>query len=353
MTSPQPETPAGLIERWALPGIFIILAITAMRLASALLLPVAVAALFALLLAKPVRFLVRRRVPASLAAGVVVFGTVIAFATLVYLFATPAASWIERAPRTLTTAQVKINRLMKPIEKLQRTAEKVEEITSSNKGPVRSVKVAEDGLMSKVSGTTLHFLGSFATVVFLSFFLLAQGERFREKVAEFMHRRHHSNVQDLLRDMQAQMSTFLLTAAMINVGVGLCTYGALLLIGMPNPGLWGVVAGVFNFLPYIGAIATMVIIGLAGLVSFDAPSQAFMAVGAFFVINLIEANIVTPTLMGRRLPLNPVAVFLGFLFWGWVWGIPGAVLAVPLTVMVKVIVDRIPSLEPLGVLLDS
>ncbi|MBA2291355.1 MAG: AI-2E family transporter [Gemmatimonadales bacterium] len=353
MTSPTPGTPLGLIQRWALPGIFIILAITAMRLASALLLPVAVAALFALLLAKPVRWLVRRRVPTSLAAGVVVFGTVIAFGTLVYLFATPAASWIERAPRTLTTAQVKINRLMKPIEKLQRTAEKVEEITSPNNDPVRSVKVAQDGLMSKVSGTTLHFLGSFATVIFLSFFLLAQGERFREKVAEFVHRRHHSNVQDLLRDMQAQMSTFLLTAAMINVGVGLCTYGALLLIGMPNPGLWGVVAGVFNFLPYIGAIATMVIIGLAGLVSFDAPSQAFMAVGAFFAINLIEANIVTPTLMGRRLPLNPVAVFLGFLFWGWVWGITGAVLAVPLTVMVKVIVDRIPSLEPLGVLLDS
>lgn len=353
MTSPQRETPAGLIERWALPGIFIILVITAMRLASAFLLPVAVAALFALLLAKPVRFLVRRRVPASLAAGMVVFGTVIAFATIVYLFATPAASWIERAPRTLTTAQVKINRLMKPIEKLQRTAEKVEEITSSNKGPVRSVKVAPDGLLSKVSGNALHFLGSFATVVFLSFFLLAQGERFREKVAEFVHRRHHSNVQDLLRDMQAQMSTFLLTAAMINIGVGVCTYGALLLIGMPNPGLWGVLAGVLNFLPYIGAIATMVVIGLAGIVSFDAPSQALMAVGAFFAINLIESNLVTPTLMGRRLPLNPVALFLGFLFWGWVWGVTGAVLAVPLTVMVKVIVDRIPSLQPLGVLLDS
>ena len=350
---PNPKSPFVAVQRWALTGIFFILGVAALRLGKSFLLPIAVSALFALLLAKPVRWLSRGRVPITLAAGVVVMGVVLAFATTVYLLATPAASWIGRAPQSLETAQGKIRKLTQPLQKLQRATEKVEEITSTTNSPERSVKVETGGLMSRVSGTTMGFLTGFFTVVFLTFFLLAQGDRFREKVGEFLHWRHHAEVQDTLRDMQAQMSTYLFTATTINVGVGVVTFLALWMLGMPNPALWGVMAGVLNFIPYIGAIATLAVIGIAGLVSFDTTSQTFMVVGAFFIINMIESNIVTPTLMGRRLPLNPVAVFVGFLFWGWVWGITGAVLAVPLTVLVKVIADRIPSMQPIGVLLDS
>ena len=92
---------------------------------------------------------------------------------------------------------------------------------------------------------------------------------------------------------------------------------------------------------------------LAGLVTFDTTGPAFMGAGAFFAINLLEANVVTPVMLGRRLPLNPVAIFMGLLFWGWVWGVTGAVLAVPLMVMIKVVSDRIKPLEPLGIMLDN
>ena len=348
-----PKSPPSTMLRWAIGGIFLILLVAALRLGSTLLMPIAVSGLFALLLAKPVRWMSRRRIPVGIGAGIVVLGVVAAFIVAVFLLAAPAAAWVETAPRTLVTAQVKIRRLMRPIEKLQRTAEQVEKITNTSDTKETSVKVESAGLMSRVSGTTVGFLGGFFTVVFLTYFLLAQGERFRQKVGEFLHRRHHLEVQDALRDMQAQMSTFLFTATAINAGVGVLTYIALLVIGMPNPGLWAVIAGVLNFIPYIGAIVTMIVIGLAGIVSFEGTSQPLMAVSAFFVINMIESNIVTPTLMGRRLPLNPVAVFVGFLFWGWVWGVTGAVLAVPLTVTIKVVADRIPGLQPLGVLLDN
>jgi predicted PurR-regulated permease PerM len=353
LTTPPTRSPLVSVQRWALSGIFLILAIAGLRLGRPLLLPIAISALFALLLAKPVRWMSKHRIPVGLGAGAVVFGVVVAFSLTVYLLATPAASWVEQAPRSLETAQGRIRKLLSPIQKLQRTAEKVEQITKTSTGPDRSVKVAPAGLMSRVSGTTMGFLGGFFTVVFLTYFLLAQGERFREKVGEFLHRRHHTEVQDTLRDMQAQMSTFLFTATTINIGVGFLTFLALLVIGMPNPGLWGVLAGVLNFIPYIGAIVTLIVIGAAGIVSFETTSQPLMAMGAFFAINMIESNIVTPMLMGRRLPLNPVAIFVGFLFWGWVWGVAGAVLAVPLTVLVKVIADRVPGMQPLGVLLDS
>jgi len=353
MATTAVRSPLVTVQRWALTGIFLILGVAALRLGSTLLLPVAVAALFALLLAKPVRWLTARRVPPGIAAGLVVLSVVACFVTAVYFLASPAAEWMARAPSTLQTAQVKVRKLMRPIAQLQQTARQVEQITSTTPSNQQAVKVAPAGLLSKLSGTTIGFLGGFFTVVFLTFFLLAQGDRFREKVSEFVHRRHHSDVQDTLRDMQQQMSTYLFTATTINTCVGILTYLILLAVGMPNPGLWAVMAGVLNFIPYIGAIVTLGLIGLAGIVSFETTSQPFMAMGGFFVVNLIESNIVTPMMMGRRLPLNPVAVFLGFLFWGWVWGVLGAVLAVPLTVMIKVIADRVPSMQTVGVLLDS
>ena len=103
----------------------------------------------------------------------------------------------------------------------------------------------------------------------------------------------------------------------------------------------------------IGALATLLLIGVAGFVSFDQPKTALLAAGAFFVINMFESNLATPMILGRRLPLNAVALFLGLLFWGWIWGITGAVLAVPLTVMVKIICDHVEPLEPVALFLDS
>lgn len=352
MTAPRVRSPLVTVQRWALTGIFIILSVAALRLGRTLLLPIAIAGLFALLLAKPVRWLNRRGLALGLAAGLIVLGSVGVFVTSMYLLAAPAASWISRAPSTLGVVQVRVRKLMRPFTKLKQTAEKVEAITQSGPQQVE-VKVSNPDLLTRLSGTTMKFLGGLVTVVFLTYFLLAEGERFREKVGEFLHRRHHSEVEDGLHDMQGQMSTYLFTATVINTAVGVLTFGVLTLIGMPNPALWGVLAGVLNFIPYLGAIATMVMIALAGIVSFETTSQPLIAVGAFFVINLIEANVVTPKLMGRRLPLNPVAIFLGFLFWGWVWGIPGAVLAVPLTVMIQVIAARVPSLQTIGALLDS
>ena len=344
-------------ERWFSAGTFFILLVTALKLASAFFLPVVASALLALLLAPPVRWLSKRGLPAGVAAAMIVTGLVVVVGLGVFSLARPAAAWLSRAPETMEQAREKIQRIARPLYNLQRTAAKVQEATA-NPAPdgtrkPTTVEMAPAGMFAKLPGTTIGFLGAVSTVLFLTFFLLAAGERFSEKLGDIMPERYRRQMIDGLRDMQAQMSRYLSTSALIRASLGLATWGVLALVGLPNPALFGVTAAILNFIPYLGSLAMLLIIGVASLVSFDTTQQALLAMGAFFVLSLIEGNVVTPLLLGHRLPLNAVAIFVGLLFWSWIWGVTGAVLAVPLTVLIKVIADRVQPLEPLGVILDS
>jgi predicted PurR-regulated permease PerM len=157
--------------------------------------------------------------------------------------------------------------------------------------------------------------------------------------------------REISAEIETSVTRYLRTVTLINIGLGLATWGVLAALKMPNAGLWGMVAGVLNIVPYLGAVATAGILALAAIVSFDSLGRALLMPGAFLLLNMIEANVVTPALMGKQFPLNPVAVFVGLLFWGFVWGIPGAILAVPMMVTIKIVCDRVPSLRALGELL--
>lgn len=339
--------------QWPSIGLFVLALIAALRIGRSLVLPILMAGLLALLLVPAVNWLTRHRVPSIVAAGLVLLAIVGAAGTAVVAISGPAAEWLERAPRTLTQAERKLRRLTKPLEQLQATAKKVEEVAQGATQPQRTTtaQASPGGLFQKISGNTLAFAGAMMTVIFLAFFLLSTAPRFRAKFEELLPAEDSAQVLDAIGAMQEQMSRYLAVTVSINVGVGLLTWGMLHLLEMPNPGLWGVVAGVLNFIPYLGAIITIGVILLAGIVSYDDPSRAFLAAGAFFALNLAEGNVVTPTLLGRRLPLNPVAIFGGLLFWGWLWGVTGAILAVPLMACLKVMADRIEPLKPVGVML--
>jgi predicted PurR-regulated permease PerM len=351
---PEPgrRYPTILSGRWAIIGLFVLAFIAALRVGSSLVLPIVWAGLLALLLAPAVNWLASHRIIPAIAAALVLLSLIGVVGTTVVVLSGPATSWIGRAPETLAQAERKLRRLTRGIEQLQETAEAVEGVAQGGQPRRREAATAPaGGLFAKLSGTTVAFAGSLATVIFLSYFLLAMGHRFREKLDDILPSGHRAEVSAAVSQMQHQMSRYLAISTAINVGVGLLTAGLMLLIGMPNPALWGVLAGVLNFIPYLGALVTLAVIFLAGLVSFDTTGQAFLAAGAFFVVNLLEANIVTPMLMGRRLPLNPVAIFGGLLFWGWLWGVTGAILAVPLMACIKVMADRIEPLKPLGEML--
>lgn len=339
---------------WPLVGIFVILAVAALKIGSTFVLPIVVSALFTFLLGPPVRWLRRRGLPEGIGAAIVVFGTLTLFSAGIFFLAQPAADWLERAPASLSQAEKKLRRLFKPLQSIQQTAERMEDVADATKTDTPKVEIARPGLLKRVTGSGATFGGAALTVVFLTYFLLSTGPLFRRKLAAVLPgRRERVKVEEALAEIELQMGRYLWLTTLINAVVGLLTWGFLALIGMPNAALWGALAGILNFIPYVGALVTIGLIGIAALVSFDTTDKALLAAGGFFVVNLIESNLVTPAVLGKRLPLNVVALFVGLLFWGWIWGITGAVLAVPLTVMLKVIFDHVEGMEKVGVFLEN
>jgi predicted PurR-regulated permease PerM len=333
-------------------AIFLILLTAALRFGAGLLLPIAIAALFTLLLDPPVRALRRLGLPTSVGAALVVFGALGAMVGGGALLAGPATEWIEAAPKTMEQIQRKVRRLLRPI---QRTAEQVDRAAESAvQESTPTVQLKAPGVLQRVTGSTANFVATSITVVFLTYFLLAMLPVFRRKVAHLIGNRAGArNMEELLTEIEVQMSRYVLINTLTSVGVGLATWAFLAVVGLPNALLWGVAAFLLNFIPYAGALVTVVLVGAAGLAAFDGTGQVLLVMGGCAAINLIEGNLVTPHLMGKALPLNPVAIFLSLLYWGWVWGPAGALLAVPITVMLQVLFARIEALRPVAILLDS
>lgn len=336
----------------AIVGTFIVLAVGALKLAAPLLIPIAVALLLSQLFAPMVRWLCRFRVPPAIAAAIAVFGFTSVTVAGVVLLASPAAAWVARAPQTLSRVERKVRNLVRPIQRLEQAAQKVEAVTGD--GSTQKVAVQKPGMLERLSGTTANMAGGALSVIFLTYFLLAYAPLFRSKLSDLLPKRvERAKVEGALQEIEVQMSRYLVLNTIVSLIVGTVTWLLLLAIGMPNAALWGVLAGVLNFIPYLGAVVTIVVIGLAALVSFDTLQQPLIAIGGFALINMLEGNLLTPMLLGSKLPLNPVALFVGFLFWSWVWGIAGAILAVPMTVLIKVACDRIEATKSFAMFLDN
>jgi predicted PurR-regulated permease PerM len=345
---------AALSGRGPIAGIFIILLVAALRLGAALLIPITVSILLSLLLGPLVRSLRARGIPEWLGAGVLVFGTVGLLGTGVGLLAGPAADWVQRSPAMLGQIEAKVRRLIVPFKAIQQTAHQVEQAASPSDGTTpQKVEVQAPGLMTRLGGGTATLVAATLTIVFLTYFLLATEQRFRARLVGLQRDRlHQERMEHALGEIERQTSRYLLFTTIISIGLGGCTWGLLALAGLPSAGLWGLAAGVLNFIPYAGGLITGVL-PAAALLSFDGIERTLVVVGGFSLIHLVTGNFVTPALLGRKLPLNPVALFVFLLFWAWVWGIPGAIIAVPLTVMVKVICDHVESLRPVAAFLDN
>ena len=213
----------------------------------------------------------------------------------------------------------------------------------------RQVEIKGPGLTKQLFGGTAAFLGSMTVILFLTYFLLAVGDLFLQKlVAVLPQFRDKRTAVSIARETEAQISVYLFTSTLINIGVGVVTGVAMWLVGMPNAVLWGVVAAVLNFVPYVGAVVNMVVLLLAAVVTFESTSRALLVPAVFLGINLIEGNLVTPMILGHRMRLNTVALFIGFVFFWYIWGIPGAILAVPIMAALKIVCDHIESLAPIG-----
>jgi len=344
----RPSSPVSVV-------ICTVMVIATLRLGRALVLPIVVAVLLTLTLRAPVRWLARHHIPNRLGAALIVFGVIGIVGGATALIASPAVEWIASAPRTIQTVETKMRRIMKPLHALEQSADRMQQAAgpSGTRAPTL-VQLATPGLVERLTTGSLIAIPTALSVVFLTYFLLANDALARRKLAGLLPGAAELDRRERLLDqIEIAASHFLVTVSVVNVGVGLATALALWLIGVPNAVLWGSIAAVLNFMPYLGAMVTATLIAVAATASIDSLPHALIAPAVFLAIHLTESNIVTPFALGRHLPLNTVAIFLGLLFFGWMWGIPGAVLAVPFTVCVRLVCDYVPALARVGELLDN
>jgi len=337
----------------ALTGLLALATVYTLYVARSFCLPVVLAVLVSFLLAPVMRALRRMHIPQPVAATLVMLTFVGATLYGIYALSGPASSWIASAPQSLRKIDDKLRALRTPVQKMNQAAEQVQQMaTVRDAAPdpnVQKVEIKEAGIAESVFSLTQGFLAGGMVVVILLYFLLASGDLLLRKLARVLPRFEDKKVAvEIARRIENEISTYLLTITCINIAFGTVVGVMLSFVGLPNPVLWGVMIGTFNFVPYVGPLASMVVLTLVGVVTFDSIGRALVAPAIFFCIDAIEGNFITPALLGRRLALNPVVIFLAVTFWGWLWGIAGALLAVPMLATLKIFCDEIKPLAAVG-----
>lgn len=268
----------------------------------------------------------------------------------------PATRWLDELPFAMIDARDKLEALRKPVAEVQEAAEKVEDLAQGKPAPgeKRPVQVAVQGpgLTQVFLGGALTIVAGVVVVIALLFFLLASGDTLlRQAVSIAPRLSDKRRVVEIARETEDDISYYLLTVSLINAGLGVAVGTAMYVLDMPNAVLWGVMAAVFNYVPFLGAVIGIGIVGLVALVTFDQFWAILLPPLTYLMLTSLEAQFITPALLARRLTLNPVAVFLALIVWTWLWGVAGALLAVPMLATFKICCDHIEPLQPIGTML--
>ena len=329
-------------------GLFVLASFYTLHFAQAFFMPVVLAILLDFLLKPLVRGLNRLRIPEAVGAALVLCGMLALGSYALYSLSTPAAAWLGRAPRSLAQAEYKLRELRKPMQKVGETAEQLARMTDGD-APAATVEVRTSDVRDSLLHGAREFLVQSVAVIILLYFLLASGDLFLRKLVRVLPTfRDKKRAVEIARETEHHISSYLLTVTLINTGLGIAVGLAVNLAGVPNPVLWGVMAGVLNFVPYLGATVGIGILAVVSLLTFESPWYALVPPGLYLAIATIEGNFVTPVLLGRQFTLNPVMVFVCLAFWGFLWGIPGMLVAVPLLAIFKIFCDHVEPLLPVG-----
>lgn len=323
-----------------------------------ILVPMVFGCLIALMFRPVVRKLRRWGLPdlvgASLTLGVLMAILLLCVVNLIE----PARHWIDTMPEQLQQLQAKLNGVFGQFKELAATADKVEELARGQQGASRPVRVeiAQSGLASNVAvlSVTGSAIGAGFLVVALAFFLLIWGDGLLNNVLHLLDTlSDKKRTVELVHDIERGIASYLLMVALINIGLGASIGISLWLLGVPNAGLWGVMTTVFNFVPFFGSLVAFVIVTIVSLLSFESFSYALIAPAVFLVLSGIESHFITPSVLGRSMSLNPILVFVALIFGGWMWGIGGAFLAVPLLAIAKLACERFERTRPFAVLMEA
>ncbi len=312
--------------------------------AKPVLLPIALAVLLAAVLAIPVRHLKRHHIPEAIGAAIVLAVLAAAVVLVFAAVAKPAMQWAERAPRTLQQLTDLLAQAMHSLERMTRDGAAAAAAPGS--GPLAD-RLTEEGLvLTRVALVNLQdFVLGAASMLVLLYFLLASGKFFlRALVRALPEPRAKFRAVRIARALQSDIAHYFATMSLINVGLGAATGLALAALGMPNPTLWAMLVAALTFIPYLGPAVLVAVLGIAGAVAFHTPQQILAVPLVFLGLHVIESQLVSPVVMGRRMALNPAVIIAAVMAWGWIWGILGTLIAVPVLLAAKVLCRHVPSL---------
>jgi predicted PurR-regulated permease PerM len=335
----------------ALTGIFLLAIFYTVYFTRSLLLPIVLAVLLSYLLRPIVRAISKAKIPPILGSALVLIGAVAVLAYGLSFLAGPAAGWIEKAPYSMREIEHKLMPLKKPIEKVTQASGALENLTTTEptQAKTTTVEVKQHRLTDELMAQTPEFLSSALTTLILLYFLLAYDGVFLAKLIKLMPTlSDKKRAVAIAHEIEGQISRYLLTVTIINCCLGTAVGVTVGLLGLPNPMMWGAMVAVLNFIPYLGAFTGIICMTLGAILSFDNFSYALLFPASYFILAALEGNFITPMVMGRSLTLNPVLVLFSLTFWGWMWGIAGIILAVPILAAFKIFCSHIEQMEPLA-----
>ena len=341
-----------------------------LRWASAVFIPLMVGILFSYGLSPVVDWLALRRIPRALSAALLVLGIVFGFGATVYSLSDDAGKLVETLPLAanklrdtarmhFTQSDSTLATVQKAATQLEQAAEETNRTAPLGRG-VQRVQIekakfdVKDYLWTGTLGL-LAMLGQIGMVALITFFLMASGDTFRRKLVKIAGptlSRKKITLQ-ALNEIHDQIQRYMMVQIFTSGLVGVATWLCFLAVGLENAAVWGIAAGVLNLVPYIGNVLITAGSAMVGFLQFGTLDMALLVAGISLVINSIEGFLLTPWLTSRASKMNPVAVFVGVLAWGWLWGAWGLLLGVPILMVIKAVCDRVDDLNAVGELLGD
>lgn len=357
--TPSPQTTKGKDDAWLsadlstpLYGLFSLGVLYTLYVANQIILPIILAIMTSMLLSPLVnRARTRLGIPRMVTALLLMIILLLALAGLGWAVAQPALDWAEKAPRSISRVLVGESAIKKQLDRVSRSAEKMEESVkelSDNKGrpPTNTVVLQSDSWRSQLASNVQNGLAGLALAMALSYFLLVSGDRLVQNFVRQVPRPHRRAVLSIVRDSQQQIARYLAVIGISNSLVGAITGLIAWAVGLPTPALWGLIAGLARFIPYLGVIITIALLAMVSVSSLDTPLMMSIAPLGYLALTSLVGFFIEPYIHGFRMAINPVVIFVSIFFWGWLWGPVGVLLAVPLMTVIQVVLRQIPRLRP-------
>jgi len=333
----------------ALTGLLILAVLYTMYFTRSVLLPIVLAVLLSYLLRPVIRALARLKIPSLISSALVLISLLALVTYGLSSLVTPLAGWLQKAPTGFAELQHKLMPVKQSLAQVAQASGQIEKLAAAESQTAPKVEVQHHPITDMLFVRTPEFIASAVLLLVLLYFLLAYDGVFMSKLIKLLPTlSDKKRAVSIVVDIESHVSRYLFTVTIINICLGVAVGTTVGLLGLRNPVMWGVMVAVLNFVPYLGALTGIVCMTVGAVLSFDSFGYALIFPAVYLGYGILEGSFITPWVMGRSLTLNPVIILLSLTFWGWMWGIVGIILAVPILAAFKIFCAHIKPMEPIA-----